>query len=136
LLTSDIHESSIGREIIKTFFWAAEKKICDSSQKITERSCRVNPGDTKLRRELGKSGMYSNRKNNSHYFVQVMHLGQKGHGHYNGSTLSKKNGKKMEMNVNGSGETLPVKSLEVVSSYHHKNTEKIANVFAKVLDGR
>ena len=42
----------------------------------------------------------------------------------------------MEMNVNEFGETLPVKSLVVVSSYHHKNTEKIANVFAKVLDGR
>ena len=29
---------------------------------------------------------------------------------------------------------LPVKSLIVVFSYHHKNTEKIAHVFAKVLD--
>ena len=29
---------------------------------------------------------------------------------------------------------LPMKSLLVLFSYHHKNTEKIANVFAKVLD--
>jgi len=29
-----------------------------------------------------------------------------------------------------------VKSLIVVFSYHHKNTEKIANVFAKVLDAQ
>ena len=40
----------------------------------------------------------------------------------------------MEKNANEFGETLPVKSLVVVFSYHHKNTEKIANVFAKVLD--
>ena len=31
---------------------------------------------------------------------------------------------------------LPMKSLLVVFSYHHKNTEKIANVFAKVLDAQ
>ena len=31
---------------------------------------------------------------------------------------------------------LPMKSLLVLFSYHHKNTEKIANVFAKVLDAR
>ena len=29
---------------------------------------------------------------------------------------------------------LPTKSLVVLSSYHHKNTEKVAKVFAKVLD--
>ncbi len=29
---------------------------------------------------------------------------------------------------------LPMKSLLVLFSFHHKNTEKIANVFAKVLD--
>jgi len=29
---------------------------------------------------------------------------------------------------------LPIKSLLVVFSYHHKNTQKIANVFAKILD--
>ena len=29
---------------------------------------------------------------------------------------------------------MPMKSLLVVFSYHHKNTEKIANVFAQVLD--
>jgi flavodoxin len=29
---------------------------------------------------------------------------------------------------------LPLKALLTVFSYHHKNTEKIANVFAKVLD--
>jgi len=31
---------------------------------------------------------------------------------------------------------LPMKSLLVLFSYHHKNTEKIANVFAKVLDAQ
>lgn len=31
---------------------------------------------------------------------------------------------------------LPMKSLLVVFSYHHNNTEKIANVFAKVLDAQ
>ena len=29
---------------------------------------------------------------------------------------------------------MPIKSLLVLFSYHHNNTEKIANVFAKVLD--
>jgi len=29
---------------------------------------------------------------------------------------------------------LPVRSLVIVFSYHHKNTEKVAKVFAKVLD--
>ena len=31
---------------------------------------------------------------------------------------------------------LPMKSLLVLFSYHHNNTEKIANVFAKVLDAQ
>ena len=31
---------------------------------------------------------------------------------------------------------LPMKSLLVVFSYHHKNTEKVAKVFAKVLDAQ
>jgi flavodoxin len=31
-------------------------------------------------------------------------------------------------------DVLPMKSLLVLISYHHKNTEKIANVFAQVLD--
>ena len=31
---------------------------------------------------------------------------------------------------------LPMKSLLILFSYHHKNTEKIANVFAKVLDAQ
>ena len=31
---------------------------------------------------------------------------------------------------------LSMKSLLVVFSYHHKNTEKIANIFAKVLDAQ
>ena len=39
----------------------------------------------------------------------------------------------MEKKGNQSGDTLPVKSLVVVFSYHHKNTEKIAHVIAKVL---
>jgi flavodoxin len=33
-------------------------------------------------------------------------------------------------------DSLPVKCLLVLYSYHHKNTEKIANVFAKVLDAQ
>jgi flavodoxin len=41
--------------------------------------------------------------------------------------------KKMEKKGNQSGDTLPVKSLVVVFSYHHNNTEKIANACAKVL---
>ena len=40
----------------------------------------------------------------------------------------------MEKNGNDPEGPLPVKSLVVVFSYHHKNTEKIANVIAKVLD--
>jgi flavodoxin len=40
----------------------------------------------------------------------------------------------MEKKVNEVEDPLPEKSLVVVFSYHHKNTEKIANVFAKVLD--
>ena len=40
----------------------------------------------------------------------------------------------MEKNEQSPGDPLPVKSLLVVFSYHHKNTEKIAQVFAKVLD--
>jgi flavodoxin len=39
----------------------------------------------------------------------------------------------METKRNEPGETLPVKSLVVVYSYHHNNTEKIANAVAKVL---
>lgn len=40
----------------------------------------------------------------------------------------------MEKNGNEFNDTGPVKSLVVVFSYHHKNTEKIAQVIAKVLD--
>ena len=39
----------------------------------------------------------------------------------------------METKRNEPDETLPVKSLVVVFSYHHNNTEKIANACAKVL---
>ena len=39
----------------------------------------------------------------------------------------------METKGNESKDTLPVKSLVVVFSYHHKNTEKIAHTIAKVL---
>lgn len=42
----------------------------------------------------------------------------------------------MEKKGNELKDPLPVKSLLVLFSYHHKNTEKIANVFAKVLDAR
>ena len=41
--------------------------------------------------------------------------------------------KKMEVNEKMPGDPLPKKSLVVVYSYHHKNTEKIAHVIAKVL---
>jgi flavodoxin len=41
--------------------------------------------------------------------------------------------KKMEKNAHDLKESLNVKSLVVVFSYHHGNTEKIANTFAKVL---
>jgi flavodoxin len=43
---------------------------------------------------------------------------------------------KMEMRGNELKDLLPMKSLVVVFSYHHKNTEKIAKVFAKVLDAQ
>ncbi len=44
------------------------------------------------------------------------------------------NVKKMENSGNESNDPQPVKSLVVVFSYHHMNTEKIAHVIAKVLD--
>jgi flavodoxin len=40
----------------------------------------------------------------------------------------------MEKNGNEINDTGPAKSLVVVFSYHHKNTEKIAHAIAKVLD--
>jgi flavodoxin len=40
----------------------------------------------------------------------------------------------MEEKRNEVNDSLPVKSLVVVFSYHHKNTEKVASVIAKVLD--
>jgi flavodoxin len=40
----------------------------------------------------------------------------------------------METEGKGPGEPLPVKSLVVVFSYHHGNTEKIAHAVANVLD--
>ena len=42
----------------------------------------------------------------------------------------------MEQKGNDLKNPLPVKSLLVLFSYHHNNTEKIANVFAKVLDAQ
>ena len=42
----------------------------------------------------------------------------------------------MEKEGNEREDPLPVKSLLVLFSYHHKNTEKIAKVFAKVLDAQ
>lgn len=42
----------------------------------------------------------------------------------------------MEQLGNNLKDPLPMKSLLVLFSYHHKNTEKIANVFAKVLDAQ
>ena len=40
----------------------------------------------------------------------------------------------MEKKVNEPKESLSMKSLLVLYSYHHQNTEKVAKVFAKVLD--
>jgi flavodoxin len=40
----------------------------------------------------------------------------------------------MEKNGNEQKDPVPMKSLLVLFSYHHKNTEKIAHVIAKVLD--
>jgi flavodoxin len=40
----------------------------------------------------------------------------------------------MEMKVNKHKESLSMKSLLVLYSYHHNNTEKVAKVFAEVLD--
>jgi flavodoxin len=40
----------------------------------------------------------------------------------------------MENNVNKSKEVYQLKSLLVLYSYHHHNTEKVAEIFAKVLD--
>ena len=42
----------------------------------------------------------------------------------------------MDEKGNDPEDPLPMKSLLVLFSYHHKNTEKIANVFAKVLDAQ
>lgn len=42
----------------------------------------------------------------------------------------------MEKKGNELKDPLPMKSLLVLFSYHHKNTEKIANVFAKVFDAQ
>jgi flavodoxin len=39
----------------------------------------------------------------------------------------------MEQNENGITDLQPIRSLLIVYSYHHNNTEKIANVFARVL---
>jgi len=44
--------------------------------------------------------------------------------------------KKMEKKGNEPEDPHAMKSLVVVFSYHHKNTEKIAKVFAKVLDAQ
>jgi flavodoxin len=44
--------------------------------------------------------------------------------------------KKMENKGNEIIDPLPMKSLLVLFSYHHNNTEKIANVFAKVLNAQ
>ena len=45
----------------------------------------------------------------------------------------KRNGEKMGMNGNEQVDSTPVKFLVVVFSYHHGNTEKIANACAKAL---
>jgi flavodoxin len=42
----------------------------------------------------------------------------------------------MEQKENYPKKTLQIKTLLALFSYHHKNTEKIANVFAKVLDAQ
>jgi flavodoxin len=48
--------------------------------------------------------------------------------------ITTRTGEKMEKIEQSPGDPLPVKALLVVFSYHHKNTEKIAHVFGKVLD--
>jgi flavodoxin len=45
----------------------------------------------------------------------------------------KRNGEKLEKNETETGNTRALRSLMVVFSYHHNNTEKIANACAKVL---
>ena len=50
-----------------------------------------------------------------------------------GHTKKIKGMNKMEQNGKYPGDSLPVKSLVIVYSYHHHNTEKIANAIAKVL---
>ncbi len=42
----------------------------------------------------------------------------------------------MEQKENNLKGPLPMKTLLIVFSYHHMNTEKVANVFAKVLDAQ
>ncbi len=42
----------------------------------------------------------------------------------------------MEQKEKEPAEQLPIKSLLVLFSYHHKNTEKIAKVLSKVLDAQ
>jgi flavodoxin len=43
---------------------------------------------------------------------------------------------KMEKRGDNGNDSVPMKSILVLYSYHHHNTEKIANVFAKVLDAK
>ena len=45
----------------------------------------------------------------------------------------KRNGEKMETNERETGDPEALRSLVIVFSYHHNNTEKIANACAKVL---
>jgi flavodoxin len=42
----------------------------------------------------------------------------------------------MENKANEIKDTLPMKSLLILFSYHHNNTKKIANVFEKILDAQ
>ena len=52
------------------------------------------------------------------------------------STRGNKINGQLDEKGNDPEDPLPMKSLLVLFSYHHKNTEKIANVFAKVLDAQ
>jgi flavodoxin len=52
------------------------------------------------------------------------------------STRSNKINEQVDEKGNDPEDPLPMKSLIILFSYHHKNTEKIARVFANVLDAQ
>lgn len=82
----------------------------------------------------------SNAGNNSINLIHRFRYFEQGHKKGNVVITVEHNNKKkrgkMEKKGNELRDPLPMKSLLVLFSYHHKNTEKIANVFAKVLDAQ